>query len=176
MSKKAMQICFSVILVVTVFSIVVGFLTRKTEPTIEEKVELGAIMHDGTKDSFFTAQEGRYSLKITSVFETEPQTSDENAPNTDRVVVVVYEYSNDDIESGLVISSTHFKAYDDSGKELEVFPQANLFEPGEISTLGTHTASVAFALSNGADNYIEVDYYNDIASEKPDLVYEGTWK
>ena len=176
MSEKAMKICFSIILLVTLFSIIVGVLTREKEPTVEEKVQAGAIKHDGKRDAYFNAQEGRYSLKITSVYEAEPDTLDENAPDTDRVVVVVYEYSNDDIESGLVISSTHFKAYDDSGKELEIFPQANLFEPGEISTLGTHTASVAFALSNGADNYIEVDYYNDIASEKPDLVYEGTWK
>jgi hypothetical protein len=102
--------------------------------------------------------------------------TDENAPAADRVVVVIYEYSNDDIENGLVISSAHFKAYDKSGKELEIFPQENLFEPGEISTLGTHTASVAFALSGSSENYIQVDYYNDLASNTPDLVYEGIWK
>ena len=84
-------------------------------------------------------------MKITSVYETEPDTTAEDAPKTDRVVVVVYEYSNDDIEAGLVITPAHFRAYDASGNELEVFPQENLFEPGEISTLGTHTASVALS-------------------------------
>jgi len=176
MSKKAMKICFSVIFIITAISIVVGFLTREKEPTLEDKIKSGAVIHDGTEDSFFDSPEGKYSLKITSVYETTPETSDENAPDTNRVVVVIYEYSNDDIESGLVISSAHFKAYDKAGKELAVFPQENLFEPGEISTLGTHTASVAFAISDNAENYIEVDYYNDLASETPDLVYEGIWK
>ena len=176
MSEKAMKICFSIIGVVTLFTIIVGVLTRGKEPTIEEKVNLGAVLQDETKDNYFTSPEGRYSLKITSVYEAEPDTTDENAPKTDRVVVVIYEYSNDDIESGLVITPAHFRAYDSSGDELEIFPQENLFEPGEISTLGTHTASVAFALSNSADNYIEVDYYNDLASVTPDLIYEGVWK
>ena len=133
-------------------------------------------MHNGSENIFFDSPEGKYSLKITSVYETIPSTSDENATDADRVVVVIYEYSNDDIEKGLVISSAHFKAYDKSGKELDVFPQDNLFEPGEISALGTHTASVAFALSGSAENYIQVDYYNDLASETPDLVYEGVWE
>jgi translation elongation factor EF-1alpha len=176
MSEKAMKICFSIIGVVVLFTIIVGVITREKEPSLEEKVSLGAILHDGSKNNYFTSPEGRYALKITSVYETEPDTTDENAPKTDRVVVVIYEYSNDDIEAGLIITPAHFKAYDKSGNELEVFPQENLFEPGEISTLGTHTASVAFAIGNLADNYIEVDYYNDLASKTPDLVYEGIWE
>lgn len=176
MSKKAMVICFSIIAIVVTFTVVVSVLTREKTITLEDKINSGAIVHDGTKDSVFESPEGNYSLKITSVYETEPETTDENAPTADRVVVVIYEYSNDDISSGLVISSAHFKAYDKSGKELKIYPQANLFEPGEISALGTHTASVAFALSANAENYIQVDYYNDLASETPDLVYEGVWE
>lgn len=176
MSKKAMQICFGVIGAVVLFTIIVAVITRDKEPTIEEKLSLGAVMHDGTKDNYFTSPEGRYALKIMSVYEAEPETTDEDAPEADRVVVVVYEYSNDDIESGLVITPAHFRAYDSSGNELEIFPQENLFEPGEISTLGTHTASVAFALKASSENYIEVDYYNDLASLTPDLIYEGVWK
>ena len=176
MSKKAMVICFSIIAIVVAFTVVVSVLTREKTVTLEDKINSGAIVHDGTKDSVFESPEGSYSLKITSVYETQPEPTDENAPDADRVVVVIYEYSNDDISNGLVISSAHFKAYDKSGKELKIYPQANLFEPGEISALGTHTASVAFALSGNAENYIQVDYYNDLASETPDLVYEGVWK
>lgn len=175
MSKKAMRICFSIIAVVLVATIAIAIITREKVPTLEEKINSGAVMHDGSRDSVFDVPEGRYSLKITSVYETTPETTDENAPEAERVVVVVYEYSNDDITSGLVISSAHFKAYDKSGKELKVYPQENLFEPGEIGSLGTHTASVAFALNN-KENYVQVDYYNDLASEIPDLVYEGVWK
>lgn len=176
MSKKAMKICFSIIALVVAITVVVAVLTREKVPTLEEKINSGAVIHDGTKDTVFDSPEGRYSLKITSVYETEPETTDENAPDADRVVVVIYEYSNDDISNGLVISSAHFKAYDKTGKELKIYPQANLFEPGEISALGTHTASVAFALNSSAENYIQVDYYNDLASELPDLVYEGIWE
>ena len=176
MSEKAMKICFSIIISVTLFSIIVGVITREKAPTIEDKLSLGAVLHDENGNNYFTSPEGRYSLKISSVYETEPETSDENAPDADRVVVVVYEYSNNDIENGLVITPAHFRAYDNSGDELQIFPQDNLFEPGEISALGTHTASVAFALSNSASNYIEVDYYNDLASVTPDLIYEGVWE
>ena len=176
MSKKAMKICFGIILAVVFFSIVTGVLTQEKVPTIEEKLKSGAIMHDGSEDSYFDAQEGRYSLKITAVYETEPESSSPDAPTVDRVVVVVYEYSNDDIESGLVISSAHFKAFDKSGNELQLYPQANLFEPGEIGAMGTHTASVAFALDNSSENYIQVDYYNDVSLDTPDLVYEGVWE
>ena len=171
-----MKICFSIIALVVAITVVVAVLTREKVPTLEEKINSGAVIHDGTKDTVFDSPEGRYSLKITSVYETEPETTDENAPDADRVVVVIYEYSNDDISNGLVISSAHFKAYDKTGKELKIYPQANLFEPGEISALGTHTASVAFALNSSAENYIQVDYYNDLASELPDLVYEGIWE
>ena len=64
MSEKAMKICFSIIGVVTLFTIIVGVLTREKEPTIEEKVNLGAVLQDETKDNYFTSPEGRYSLKI----------------------------------------------------------------------------------------------------------------
>ena len=110
MSKKAMKICFGIIAVVIVFTVAVAILTREKVPTLEEKIKSGAVMHDGTKDSVFESPEGSYSLKITSVYETLPETTDENAPDADRVVVVIYEYSNDDISNGLVISSAHFKA------------------------------------------------------------------
>lgn len=174
MSTKAMKICFSIIFAVTLFSIIVGVLTREKEPTFDEKIEMGAVQYDDQKDFVFDAQEGTYSLKITTVYEATPETEEEEAPKADRVVVVVYEYSNDDISEGLVISPAHFRAYDKSGKELEIYPQRNLFEHGEIGALGTHTASVAFAL-NHSENYIEIDYYNDLSADVPDLVYKSVW-
>ena len=175
MSKKAKQICFSIIFIVLAFSVAVAVFTMERKVSIEQKINSGAVMHNGSDTVDFEAEEGRYSIKITSVYETEPLTDKADAPPAERVVVVVYEYTNDDISEGLVISSTHFKAYDKSGKELKIYPQANLFEPGEIGAMGTHTASVAFAL-NSTEKYIEVDYFNDVASNIPDLIYEGIWK
>ena len=46
MSEKAMKICFSIIGVVTLFTIIVGVLTYEKDPTIEDKVELGAVLQD----------------------------------------------------------------------------------------------------------------------------------
>lgn len=176
MSKRAMRICFSIIGAVLVFTLVVAFLTREKEPTIEEKINAGAILHDGSENSVFDSPEGEYALKIKTIYEVAPEPVTEEAPSADRVVIVVYEYTNNSIENGLVVGSTHFKAYDKSGKELELYPQANLFEAGEIHELGTMTASIAFSLDKTASKYIEVDYYNDSASATPDLVFEGTWE
>ncbi len=120
------------------------------------------------------SQEGSYSIKITAVFDAEPDTDSGNAPKADRVAVVVYEFTNDDISHGISIGDTHFKAYDKNGKSLEVFPQKGLFEPGEVGAEGTFTASVAFALNN-PENYIKIEFYNDPASEKCDAVYEQVW-
>ena len=30
--------------------------------------------------------------------------------------------------------------------------------------------------NNSSENYIQVDYYNDVSSDTPDLVYEGVWE
>ena len=120
------------------------------------------------------SQEGSYSIKITAVFDTEPDTDAKYAPEAERVAVVVYEYTNDDISHGLSIGDTHFRAYDKHGSSLEVFPQKNLFEPDEVGAEGTYTASVAFAL-NDPENYIKIEFYNDPAAEKCDAVYEREW-
>lgn len=177
MSKKAMKICFSVIGIVLIFTLVVAFITREKEPTIEEKISAGAILHDGSENTVFDTAEGQYSIKIKTVYEVTPEPTVENASDADRVVIVVYEYTNNNIERDLLIGYSHFKAYDKSGKELELYPQAYLFSPGEIGTFGTMTASMAFSLDKSASNYIEVDYYNnDIAATKPDLVFETTWE
>ena len=120
------------------------------------------------------SQEGNYSLKVTAVYDSAPETDEKNPPEAKRVAVVVYEYTNDDIAHGLSIGNTHFKAYDKRGKELEQFPQKNLLEPSEVEANGTFTASVAFAL-NDDKNFIKVEFYNDITSRKPDAVFEKTW-
>ena len=144
-----------------------------------------AIKNGGTKPSAdestlteptatIISQEGSYSIKITAVFDVEPDTDSKSAPEAERVAVVVYEYTNDDISHGLSIGDTHFKAYDKKGKSLEVFPQKGLFEPGEVGAEGTFTASVAFALNN-PENYIKIEFYNDPASGKCDAVYEQEW-
>ncbi len=168
MNKKLIAV-ISVIPVVIAL-IIIAVLLSKNNNTLESKIKSGAVEQDITEDVSYKAEEGNYSVKIVNVYETEPDTDKTSPPEAERVVVVVYEYTNSDMESGLVISDSHFKAFDKDGNELEVYPQKNLFEPGEIGAEGTHTASVAYAFNN-AENYIEIDYYNDISSETPDSVF-----
>ncbi len=127
-----------------------------------------------SNEAALQAQEGNYSIKITKVLEVEPNPEGAEAPEAESVAIVVYEYTNDDIAHGLAIGNTHFKAYDKSGKVLEQYPQKDLFEPGEVGTSGTFTASVAFALNNKND-YLKIEYYNEITAKKPDAVFEQEW-
>ncbi len=175
MSKRAIKICIPILLVVLIFTVVTIILTKEKTLSLDEKLSAGADVYDEKSGVVLDSNDGKYSIKINTVYETTPETDSKDAPKAKTVVVIIYEYTNDDIESGLVISSAHFKAFDKSGNELQIYPQKNMFEPGEIGTLGTHTASVAFAF-NSDTKYIEVDYYNDLSQTVPDFVYEGEWE
>lgn len=166
MNKKYVAVCTAVVAAI-VLCIVIAFFTK---PEKEEKTPVTDVSENVKMD----AHEGSYSLKITAVYDTAPDTDEPNPPETERVAVVVYEYTNEDISSGLSIGNTHFKAYDKNGKELEQFSQKGLFEVGEAGQSDTYTASVAFALNND-ENYIKVEFYNDTASKKPDAVFEKEW-
>lgn len=164
--NKIILLCAASILAAAVIMAVV-IKKGGTEPAVTEGTT-------AEPTATIISQEGSYSIKITAVFDVEPDTDSENPPKAERVAVVVYEYTNDDISHGLSIGDTHFKAYDKKGKSLEVFPQKGLFEPGEVGAEGTFTASVAFALNN-PENYIKIEFYNDPASGKYDAVYEQEW-
>ncbi len=167
MDKKWFVISLSVILLSLIFTLVAVFVTKGEKKYVNEQNAI-----DG--EIILKSQEGNYSLKITTVYDVPPETDEVEVPEAQRVAVVVYEYTNDDISNGLSIGNTHFKAYDSKGKELDQFPQKNLFEPSEVGAEGTFTASVAFALNNDK-NFIKVEFYNDTASKKPDAVFEQRW-
>lgn len=165
MNKKYVAVCAAVVALVLCIVIAISAKPEKEEKTpvsnVSENVKLDA--HDGS-----------YSLNVTAVYDTAPDTDEPNPPEAQRVAVVVYEYTNEDISSGLSIGNTHFKAYDKNGRELQQFPQKGLFEVGEAGKSDTYTASVAFALNND-ENYMKIEFYNDAASETPDAVYEKEW-
>ena len=167
MNKKYGLIALGVILLsVIIILLVVGATKDDTA-----KKDPAPIVSD---EATFQAQEGSYTLKITRVLEVEPNPTQEDAPEADSVAIVVYEYTNDDISHGLVIGNSHFKAFDSKGKELEQYPQKDLFEPSDVGASGTFTASVAFALNND-DDYLKIEYYKDISAKKPDVVFEQEW-
>lgn len=172
MNRKILIVCSSIIVfLVIVVLIIVGL--NKPQNDVDDESQ---ITEDTSREDEITlkSQEGNYSVKITAVFEAEPNSNDENAPKAERVAVVVYEYKNADIQDGLSIGNTHFKAYDKRGKELKQYPQIGMFEPSEIGESGVFTASVAFALNND-NNYLKIEYYNDTSSKKPDATFEQTW-
>ncbi len=172
MNRKVMIICFSIIAAFLLIIAIVAGLKKPEEPNNDDpKITEQTSLED---EITLKSQEGNYSVKITAVFDAEPNSTDEAAPKAERVAVVVYEYKNADITDGLSIGNTHFKAYDKRGKELKQYPQNGLFEPSEIGESGVFTASVAFALNND-NNYLKIEYYNDTASKKPDATFEQTW-
>ncbi len=167
MNKKYGFIAIGVAIVILVISLVVSGVTKDGN---DKKAPAQVVSDEAT----LQAQEGNYTLKITKVLEVEPDPKEADAPKAESVAIVVYEYTNDDIAHGLVIGNTHFKAYDSKGKELEQYPQKDLFEPSEVGASGTFTASVAFALNNDKD-YLKIEYYKDISDKKPDVVFEQEW-
>lgn len=172
MNRKFIIICVSIIAVIL---LVVALVSGSKKPQEDKNNEFEIAEQTSLEDEItLKSQEGNYSVKITAVFEAEPNSADEDAPKAERVAVVVYEYKNADITDGLSIGNTHFKAYDKRGKELKQYPQNGLFEPSEIGESGVFTASVAFALNND-NNYLKIEYYNDTASKKPDATFEQTW-
>lgn len=172
MNRKFIIICVSIIAVIL---LVVALVSGSKKPQEDKNSESEIAEQTSLEDEItLKSQEGNYSVKITAVFEAEPNSADEDAPKAERVAVVVYEYKNADITDGLSIGNTHFKAYDKRGKELKQYPQNGLFEPSEIGESGVFTASVAFALNND-NNYLKIEYYNDTASKKPDATFEQTW-
>ncbi len=167
MNKKYGLIACGVILFLLVIILIVVGITKDDA----SKKDLAPVVSD---EATLQAQEGNYTLKITKVLEVEPNPKEAEAPEAKSVAIVVYEYTNDDIAHGLVIGNNHFKAYNSKGKELEQYPQKDLFEPSDVGTSGTFTASVAFALNND-DDYLKIEYYKDISAKKPDVVFEQEW-
>ena len=167
MNKKYGLIALGLVIISIVITLIVVGVTKDDT----DKKEPAPIVSD---EATLQAQEGNYKLKITKVLEVAPNPKEESAPEAESVAIVVYEYTNDDIAHGLVIGNTHFKAFDSKGKELLQYPQKDLFEPSDVGTSGTFTASVAFAL-NSDDDYLKIEYYKDISTKKPDVVFEQEW-
>lgn len=166
MHKKYGLIAGCVVFISLVFALVIIGVIKSDDNTSPSEIVSG--------EATLRAQEGNYSVKITTVLEAEPNTDEVDPPKAERVAIVVYEYTNDDISHGLAIGNTHFKAYDAKGKELLQYPQKDLFEPSEVGESGTFTASVAFALNND-ENYLKIEYYNDTSAKIPDAVFEKEW-
>mgnify|MGYP003758233931 CR=1 FL=1 len=124
------------------------------------------------EDAFISNEEGEIRLKILSVKETTErnQFSDKQA---DRVVIIEYEYENKSREDDVFISDIDFQAYDKANFALETYP-ISVKHPSKISTGRKTTGSMAFALNND-ENYIELEFYDNIFSSKADVKFILEW-
>ena len=123
-------------------------------------------------DIYVTNNSGEYRLKFTKITETKERNefSDKKA---NRVVVIEYEYENISQEDDLNISDWDFKLYDKENNQLETYPVTTKYG-SSISKGRKTTASVAYAL-NSNSNYIELEYYDNMFSSKPNCKIVFEW-
>ena len=139
--------------------------------TESEKKELKT--YKINEDIVVTKDEGKYRIRITNVEETtrRNQFSDIQAQ---KVVLISYEYENMTMENDLSVSELGFKLYDKDNNKLETYPDINQKYGGSVSK-GRKTSSVdAYALNND-NNYIELEYYDNMFNSKPDFKVILEW-
>ena len=124
------------------------------------------------EDIYITTSSGKYRVKFTGIKETKDrnQFSDTKA---DRVVIIEYEYENMTKDQDLYVSSLDFKAYDKQNNALETYP-ASVKYPSNVGKGRKATASVAYAL-NSTDNYIELEYYDNMFNDNADCKVIFEW-
>ncbi len=125
------------------------------------------------EDAFITNEDGKFRIRFTSVKETSErnQFSDKRA---DRVIIVEYEYENLTREDDLYISSMNFKMYDKDNNALETYPSTEVKYADSISLGRKTTASEAYALNNN-QNYIELEFYDNMFNSKADAKFILEW-
>ncbi len=126
------------------------------------------------KDLIIKNDNGEYRIKFTSVKETDERNefSDKRA---DRVVIIEYEYENISLNDDLYVSNLNFKLYDKDNNAMETYPAGDTKYPSNISTGRKTVASEAYALNN-ENNYIEIEYYDNIFNSKPNGTIVLEWK
>lgn len=112
---------------------------------------------------------GSYTLTITEITETADrnQFSDVVA---NRVIIISYSYENTSYENGLYIFSVNFKVYDKDNNLLQTYPVL-LKYPQEISVGRKTDATMAYALNND-QNYVELEYYDNVFNSKYDSKFK----
>lgn len=141
--------------------------SEKKEKKKEEKKEyaIGETVNVKTDD-------GEYNITITGVTETADRNEFSDV-EAQRVIIISYTYENISYEDDLYISEMNIKAYDKGNTKLETYP-ASITYPDSISTGRNASASMAYALNN-AENYIELEYYDNMFNSKADCKFILQW-
>lgn len=121
---------------------------------------------------FIKNSTGEYKINFTKIEETAErnQFSDVEA---ERVVIISYEYENISCDDDLNISDLNFKLYDKENNSLKSYP-ANVTYPQAVGQGRKTSASTAYAL-NSAENYIELEYYDNLFNSKSDCTVTFEW-
>lgn len=116
---------------------------------------------------------GEYTVKITSVEETTKrnQFSDVKA---DKVILVAYEYENVSYTNDLSVSTMNMKVYDKDSNLLESYPALEQKYGSAVGTGRKSNGVAAYALNN-ENNYIEIDFYDNIINSKADCRFKIEW-
>lgn len=116
---------------------------------------------------------GEYTVKITKVEETKDrnQFSDVQA---NRVILVSYEYENISYQNDLSVSAMNMKTYDKENNLLETYPASGTKYGSSVGTGRKSNAVIAYALNN-SENYIEVEYYDNMFNSSADCKFALEW-
>lgn len=116
---------------------------------------------------------GEYTVKITSVKETSErnQFSDVKA---DKVILIAYEYENVSYTNDLSVSDMNMKVYDKDSNLLETYPATEEKYGSSVGTGRKSNGVAAYALNN-ENNYIEIDFYDNIFNSKADCRFKIEW-
>lgn len=135
------------------------------ETSEEETYKVGDVIQISTYN-------GSYSFTITGISETSERNEFSDI-QADRVVVIDYEYENNDVPEELYISDMNFKAYDADNNALETYP-ADIKYADSISAGRKTTGQMAFALNNPT-NRIELEYFDNMFSSTKDCLIVAEW-
>lgn len=119
-----------------------------------------------------STSDGDYVFRIDAISETSErnQFSDIQA---DRVVIIDFSYENINIPENLYIFDSNFKAYDKDNNSLQTYPVSITY--GEQISAGRKTkGQIAFALNN-ENNYIELEYYDNMYNNLRDCLIVLEW-
>jgi hypothetical protein len=125
------------------------------------------------EDAFIKNDEGEIRIKFLSVKETSER-NEFFEGQVDRVVVIEYEYENKSREDDIFISDMSFKLYDNDNNALETYPAGVTKYPTNISTGRKMIAQESYVL-NDDNNYIELEFYDNIFVSKADAKFILEW-
>ncbi|MBE6835948.1 MAG: DUF5067 domain-containing protein [Ruminococcaceae bacterium] len=116
---------------------------------------------------------GEYTVKITGVTETSERNEFADT-KADRVILIAYEYENISYENDLSVDEMNMKAYDKDNNLLEDYPATEQKYGSAVGTGRKSNGVIAYALNN-ENNYIEIDFYDNMFNSKADCRFVLEW-